>query len=101
MAVESHALEHLPVRALVSGSTSFVAENEEGALPEAPGAAQRRGREITQLALLLLGAERAAAFLEASNDHLEARPIELAISSTQGRDRVEAELGRLISHPAR
>lgn len=61
--------------------------------------AQRQG-EITRLALLLLGPERAMEFLNNENADLGGRPLDLAIASIEGRDCVEAALGRLISHPA-
>jgi hypothetical protein len=59
-----------------------------------PGEAQRQG-EISRLAFLLLGRERAIAFLNADNSALGGRPLDLAISSDEGCAGVEAELARL------
>ena len=56
--------------------------------------AVRQG-EITQLAFLLLGRERAIAFLNADHAALGGRPLALATESAAGRALVEAELGRL------
>lgn len=56
--------------------------------------AQRQGH-ITNLALVVLGREAAIAFLNAPNDALGARPLDLAMASSEGCGRVEAELGRL------
>ncbi len=55
--------------------------------------AVRQG-EITQLAFLLLGRERAIAFLNADHPELGGRPLALATESAAGRALVEAELGR-------
>jgi hypothetical protein len=55
----------------------------------------RRQGEITQLALLLLGREKAIEFLNSENADLGARPLDLAIASARGRDSVEAALGRV------
>lgn len=55
----------------------------------------RRQGEITRLALLLLGRERAIAFLNADNAALCGRPLDLAMASNEGRNNVEAEIGRL------
>ena len=60
-----------------------------------PDDARRQG-EITQLAFLLLGREAAIAFLNTAHDGLGARPLDLAIASDEGRNSVEAELGRLV-----
>jgi hypothetical protein len=64
-----------------------------------PDQARRQG-EITRLALLLLGQQKAIEFLNGDNAELGGRPLDLAIASIEGRDGVEAVLGRLISHPA-
>jgi hypothetical protein len=53
--------------------------------------ARRQGR-ITNLAFLLLGKERAIAFLNADNERLGARPLDLAIADESGCARIEAEL---------
>jgi hypothetical protein len=55
----------------------------------------RRQGEISHLAFLLLGRERAIAFLNADNPALGGRPLDLAIASTEGCAGVEAELARL------
>jgi len=59
-----------------------------------PGEVRRQG-QITQLALLLLGRERAIAFLNGENLGLGGRPLDLAMASEDGCAGVEAELGRL------
>lgn len=64
------------------------------ATPLEPGKARRQG-EITQLALLLLGREGAMDFLNSEHAGLGARPLDLAIATAEGRDLVEAALGRL------
>jgi len=56
--------------------------------------AKRQG-EITQLAFLLLGRERAIDFLNAEHAALGGRPLALATASAEGRARVEGELGRM------
>jgi hypothetical protein len=56
--------------------------------------AQRQG-EITRLAFLLLGRERAIAFLNTDHDTLGGRPLALATASAAGHMSVEAELGRM------
>jgi uncharacterized protein (DUF2384 family) len=61
-----------------------------------PPADARRQGEITQLAFLLLGREAAIAFLNSAHDGLGGRPLDLAIASDEGRNSVEAELGRLV-----
>jgi len=60
----------------------------------APDRAKRQG-EITQLAFLLLGREAAIAFLNTAHAGLGGRPLDLATASDEGRNGVEAELGRL------
>jgi hypothetical protein len=55
----------------------------------------RRQGDITRLAFLLLGRERAIAFLNVDNAALRGRPLDLATASDAGRDSVETELGRL------
>ena len=62
--------------------------------PIAPDRAKRQG-EITQLAFMLLGRERAIAFLNADHAELGGRPLALATETDEGRSRVEAELGRM------
>lgn len=61
-----------------------------------PDGARRQG-EITRLAFLLLGRDRAIEFLNSENAELGARPLDLAIASADGRDSVEAVLGRLTT----
>jgi hypothetical protein len=56
--------------------------------------AQRQG-EITRLAFLLLGRERAIAFLNTDHEALGGRPLALATASAAGHASVEAELGRM------
>jgi uncharacterized protein (DUF2384 family) len=56
--------------------------------------AARQG-EITRLAFLLLGRERAIAFLNTDHEALGGRPLDLATASEAGRASVEAELGRM------
>jgi hypothetical protein len=60
----------------------------------APDHARRQG-EITKLAFLLLGKEAAIAFLNADHAELGGRPLDLATLSDEGRNSVEAEIGRL------
>jgi uncharacterized protein (DUF2384 family) len=60
----------------------------------APGHARRQG-EITRLALLLLGRDAAIAFLNSAHAGLGGRPLDLATASDEGRNSVEAEIGRL------
>jgi hypothetical protein len=56
--------------------------------------AARQGA-ITHLAFLVLGRERAIAFLNAEHAALGGRPLALATASEAGLASVEAELGRL------
>ncbi len=60
-----------------------------------PPADARRQGEITQLAFLLLGRETAIAFLNTEHAGLGGRPLDLAIASDEGRNSVEAEIGRM------
>jgi hypothetical protein len=60
-----------------------------------PDASARRQGNITQLAFLVLGRDGAIAFLNAEHAVLGARPLDLAIASSEGYASVEAELGRL------
>lgn len=55
----------------------------------------RRQGEITRLAFLLLGREAAIAFLNTAHAGLGGRPLDLATASDEGRNSVEAEIGRL------
>ena len=59
-----------------------------------PEQARRQG-EITQLAFLLMGRDAAIAFLNTDNAELHGRPLDLATASDEGRNRVEAVIGRL------
>ena len=59
-----------------------------------PQQARRQG-EITRLAFLLLGRDAAIAFLNGHNAQLSGRPLDLATASDEGRNSVEAEIGRL------
>ena len=60
-----------------------------------PPADARRQGEITQLAFLLLGREAAITFLNTAHAGLGGRPLDLAIASDEGRNNVEAEIGRI------
>lgn len=60
-----------------------------------PPADARRQGEITQLAFLLLGREAAISFLNTAHPGLGGRPLDLAIASDEGRNSVEAEIGRM------
>jgi hypothetical protein len=55
----------------------------------------RRQGEITRLAFLLLGRERAIDFLNTDHAALGGRPLALATASAAGHASVEAELGRM------
>lgn len=70
----------------------------------APGipadAAQRQG-DISRLAFLLLGRERAISFLNDEHPGLGGRPLDLAIASDAGCAGVEAELARLTQREER
>lgn len=59
-----------------------------------PDCAPRQG-EITRLAFLLLGREKAIIFLNTEHVSLGARPLDLAAASPAGHASVEAELGRI------
>ena len=61
-----------------------------------PAQARRQG-EITRSAFLLLGREAAILFLNEHSARLCGRPLDLATASDEGRNSVEAELGRLAS----
>lgn len=63
-----------------------------------PDKAHRQG-EITRLAFLLLGRDKAIAFLNSDNLELGARPLDLATQSTAGCASVEALLGRMALRP--
>jgi hypothetical protein len=54
-----------------------------------------RQNQITHLAFLLLGRERAIAFLNEDNARLGGQPLTLATASEQGCASIEAELARL------
>lgn len=47
---------------------------------------------MTRLAMTLLGREAAIEFMNADNVALGARPIDLAVESDEGRNRVESAL---------
>jgi uncharacterized protein (DUF2384 family) len=64
----------------------------------APDHARRQG-EITKLAFLLLGKDAAIAFLNTDHVELGGRPLDLATLSDEGRNSVEAEIGRLAYAP--
>jgi uncharacterized protein (DUF2384 family) len=64
-----------------------------------PPADARRQGEITQLAFLLLGRETAIEFLNTAHAGLGGRPLDLAIASDEGRNSVEAEIGRMAYQP--
>jgi hypothetical protein len=66
----------------------------------APEKARRQG-EITRLALLLLGRDRAIEFLNSDNTELGARPLDLATESAAGSASVEAALSRIVLRPGR
>ncbi|HEY6817498.1 MAG TPA: antitoxin Xre/MbcA/ParS toxin-binding domain-containing protein [Croceibacterium sp.] len=59
-----------------------------------PEQARRQG-DITRLAFLLLGRDAAIAFLNTDNAELHGRPLDLATASDDGRNQVEAAIGRL------
>lgn len=59
-----------------------------------PENAKRQG-DITQLAFLLLGRDAAIAFLNTEHAGLGGRPLDIAMASDEGRNAVEAELGRM------
>jgi hypothetical protein len=62
--------------------------------PIPPDQAVRQG-DITNLAFLVLGRDRAIAFLNTENRLLGGRPIALATESRAGQLHVEAELSRM------
>lgn len=55
-------------------------------------AASRRQSETTRMAMMLLGREAAIEFMNAHDEGLGGRPIDLAIASDEGRSRVELTL---------
>ncbi|WP_338028041.1 MbcA/ParS/Xre antitoxin family protein [Croceibacterium selenioxidans] len=57
-------------------------------------AAVRQGH-IARLAFQVLGKDRAIAFLNTEHAALGGRPLDLATLSDEGRNSVEAELGRM------
>ena len=61
--------------------------------------AARQG-QITALAFLMLGRERAIAFLNDDHAELGGRPLALATASAAGHADVEAELGRMTCRPS-
>ena len=56
--------------------------------------AKRQG-EITRLAFLLLGRDAAIAFLNTEHAVLGGRPLDVATADDEGRNCVEAEIGRM------
>ena len=62
--------------------------------------AARQG-DVTRLAFLLLGRERAIAFLNTDHPVLGGRPLALATASAEGHASVEAELGRMTCREPR
>lgn len=59
-----------------------------------PAAARRQG-DATRLAMLVLGREAAIPFMNAPNDKLGGRPIDLVIESEGGRALVEGALAEI------
>ena len=55
----------------------------------------RRQGEITRVAFLVLGRETAIDFLNTAHGGLGGRPLDVATASDEGRNSVEAEIGRL------
>ena len=64
-------------------------------LPRLSPSEVRRQGQITHLAFLMLGRERAIEFLNEDNGRLGGRPLEMATLSEDGCAGVEAELARL------
>lgn len=64
-------------------------------LPRLANDDARRQGEITRLAFLMLGRDAAIAFLNTGYARLGGRPLDLATASDEGRNSVEAEIGRL------
>lgn len=62
--------------------------------PIPPDHAKRQGA-ITTTAYLVLGREAAIVFLNTAHSELGGRPIDVAMGSDEGRNRVEAEIGRI------
>jgi hypothetical protein len=54
-------------------------------------AADRQGRILT-IAIDVLGAGGAMTFLNAQNQHLDAKPLDLAVGSPEGFSRVQAAI---------
>jgi hypothetical protein len=73
-------------------NVSYWRRSQSGASLDSDQAA-RQG-QITTLAFLTLGRDQALAFLNEEHAGLGGRPLALAIESAEGRDRVEAEIGR-------
>lgn len=61
-----------------------------------PAAAERQGR-ITLLAWKRLGSERAIAFLNAHDDALGGRPLDLAVASEEGLGAVERAIDARVA----
>ncbi|GGC44480.1 hypothetical protein GCM10011371_34880 [Novosphingobium marinum] len=59
-----------------------------------PAAARRQG-DTTRLAMQVLGKEAAISFMNAPNDKLGGRPIDLVIKSEAGRALVEGALAEI------
>ena len=59
-----------------------------------PAAARRQG-DVTRLAMIVLGREAAISFMNAPNDKLGGRPIDLVIESEGGRALVEGALAEI------
>lgn len=83
-----------------SGPARGMMRFQRSKAPKLDAEQARRQGEITQLALLLLGREKAIEFLNSENAELGARPLDLAIASAKGRDSVEAALGRVTFSPS-
>lgn len=72
----------------------------KNASPRLSASEARRQGEVSRLAFLLLGRERAIAFLNDDHAELGDRPLDLAIASEAGYAGVEAELARLTLREA-
>jgi hypothetical protein len=64
-------------------------------LPSHAPSEARRQSQITHLTFMLLGRDRAIAFLNEDNPALGGRPLVVATASEQGCASIEAELARL------
>ena len=64
-----------------------------------PAAARRQG-DITQMAITVLGRESAIQFMNADNDSLGGRPIDLVVASEEGSALVESALAKIKSQDA-